>query len=230
MERCTPQRRLYWNMYWYVNMFSLSFLPSYLWLFPSIQQPCQVQPHATMCNISSEEMSGFPMGSGGQGRLSLHVSCCSVSFFQLSMSHVLELKVSETSTWLEEVGLCSIVVELCGNCAALSGSSQAGCRIPTLMALGKMLREGFDPSATGEIYERKNAFPGRYWGQVWFLFETKSHVSRCFCTLLSDVYLVWSTYIHLWSEALLRGVMLSVFGSHIHSFVLKSTPQRRLPI
>ena len=57
------------------------------------------------------------MGSGGQGRLSLHVSCCSVSFFQLSMSHVLALKVSETSTWLEEVGLCSIVVELCGNCA-----------------------------------------------------------------------------------------------------------------
>ena len=28
------------------------------------------------------------------------------------MSHVLELKVSETSTWLEEVGLCSIVVGL----------------------------------------------------------------------------------------------------------------------
>ena len=28
----------------------------------------------------------------------------------------------------------------------------------TLMALGKMLREGFDPSAPGEIYERKNAF------------------------------------------------------------------------
>ena len=89
MERCTPQRRLYWNIYWYVKMFSFSFLPSYLWLFPSIQQPCQVQPHATMCNIPSEEMSGFPMGSGGQGRLSLHVSCCSVSFFQLSMSHVL---------------------------------------------------------------------------------------------------------------------------------------------
>ena len=97
------------------------------------------------------------MGSGGQGRLSLHVSCCSVSFFQLSMSHVLEL-VSETSTWLEEVGLCSIVVELCGNYAALSGSSQAVCRMPTLMALGKMLREGFDPSAPAEIYKRKNAF------------------------------------------------------------------------
>ena len=79
-------------------------------------------------SISSEEMSGFPMGSGGQGRLSLHVSCCSVSFFQLSMSYVLELKVSETSTWLEEVGLCSILVELCGNCAALSGSSQAGVK------------------------------------------------------------------------------------------------------
>ena len=91
------------------------------------------------------------MGSGGQGRLSLHVSCCSVSFFQLSMSHVLELKVSETSTWLEKVGLCSIVVELCGICAALSGSSQAGCRMPTLMALGKMLREGFDPSAPGDL-------------------------------------------------------------------------------
>ena len=30
--------------------------------------------------------------------------------------------------------------------------------MPTLMALGKMLREGFDPSAPGEIYERKNAF------------------------------------------------------------------------
>ena len=74
---------------------------------------CATSPQS---NISSEEMSGFPMGSGGQGRLSLHVSCCSVSFFQLSMSHVLELKVSETSTWLEEVGLCSIVVELCGNC------------------------------------------------------------------------------------------------------------------
>ena len=78
-----------------------------------------------LCATSPQsEMSGFPMGSGGQGRLSLHVSCCSVSFFQLSMSHVLEL-VSETSTWLEEVGLCSIVVELCGNCAALSGSRQA---------------------------------------------------------------------------------------------------------
>ena len=116
MDRCTPQRS------------DLSFLPSYLWLFPSIQQPCQVQPHATMCSIFSEEMSGFPMGSGGQGRLSLHVSCCSVSFFQLSMSHVLELKVSETCSWLEKVGLCSILVELCGNCAALSGSSQAGVK------------------------------------------------------------------------------------------------------
>ena len=31
------------------------------------------------------------------------------------MSHVLELKVSETSTWLEEVGLCSILVKLCGS-------------------------------------------------------------------------------------------------------------------
>ena len=70
----------------------------------------------------------------------------------------ISMKVSETSTWLEEVGLCSIVVELCGNCAALSGSSQAVCRMPTLMALGKMLREGSDPSAPGEIYERKNAF------------------------------------------------------------------------
>ena len=82
-----------------------------------------------LCATSPQsEMSGFPMGSGGQGRLSLHVSCCSVSFFQLSMSHVLELQVSETSTWLEEVGLCSILVELCGNCAALSGSSQAGVK------------------------------------------------------------------------------------------------------
>ena len=27
------------------------------------------------------------------------------------MSHVLELKVSETCTWLEKVGLCSILVE-----------------------------------------------------------------------------------------------------------------------
>ena len=71
-----------------------------------------------LCATSPQsEMSGFPMGSGGQGRLSLHVSCCSVSFFQLSMSHELELKVSETSTWLEKVGLCSIVVELCGICA-----------------------------------------------------------------------------------------------------------------
>ena len=42
------------------------------------------------------------------------------------MSHVLELKESETCTWLQKVGLCSILVELCGNCAALSGSSQAG--------------------------------------------------------------------------------------------------------
>ena len=98
------------------------------------------------------------MGSGGQGRLSLHVSCCSVSFFQLLYVSCISMKVSETNTWLEEVGLCSIVVELCGNCAALSGSRQAVCRMPTLMALGKMLREGFDPSAPGEIHEGKNAF------------------------------------------------------------------------
>ena len=191
-------------------MFSLSFLPSYLWLFPSIQQPCQVQPHATMCNISSEEMSGFPMGSGGQGRLSLHVSCCSVSFFQLSMSHVLELKVSETSTWLEEVGLCSILVELCGNCAALSGSSQAGVKCQHWWLWERCLGKDSTKCSSWDLWEEE-CLRGRDWGQVWFLFETKSHVSRCFCTLLSDVYLVWSTYIHLWSEALLRGVMLSVF-------------------
>ena len=54
--------------------------------------------------------------------------------------------------------MCSIVLELCGNPAALSGSSLRNCRVPTLMALGKMLREGFDPSAPAEIYERKDAF------------------------------------------------------------------------
>ena len=136
------------------------------------------------------------MGSGGQGRLSLQVSCCSVSFCSVVYVSCISMKVSETSTWLEEVGLCSIVVELCGNCTALSGSSQAVCRMPTLMALGKMLREGFDPSAPGEIYERKNAFLEDTEARSFF-FETKSHVSRCVCTLLSDVYLVWSTYIHL---------------------------------
>ena len=162
-------------------MFSFSFLPSYLWLCPSIQQPCQVQPHATMCNISSEEMSGFPMGSGGQGRLSLHVSCCSVSFFQLSMSHVLELKVSETSTWLEEVGLCSIVVELCGNCMLFLAPAPRASSVSLAMAMA--------------MFSLSASFPNAFLEEARsFFFETKSDVSS---TLLSDVYLVWSTYIHL---------------------------------
>ena len=147
-----------------------------------------------LCATSPQsEMSGFPMGSGGQGRLSLHVSCCSVSFFQLSMSHELELKVSETSTWLEKVGLCSIVVELCGICAALSGSSQAGCRMPTLMALGKMLREGFDPSAPGEIYERKNAF----------VEETEARSGFC----LKQSLMSQGVFVHF-------SVMFTLFGPH----------------
>ena len=76
--------------------------------------------------------------------------------------------------------------------------AQAVCRMPTLMANGKDA-QGKDStlSAPGEIYERKNAFLEDTEARSGFCFETKSHVSRCFCTLLSDVYLVWSTYIHL---------------------------------
>ena len=107
------------------------------------------------------------------------------------MSHVLELKVSETSTWLEEVGLCSIVVELCGNYAALSGSSQAVCRMPTLMALGKMLREGFDPSAPAEI--RKNAF----------VEETEARFGFC----LKQSLMSQGVFVH-------SLVMFTLFGPH----------------
>ena len=62
-----------------------------------------------LCAASPQRrtLSGVPMGSCGQclGRLGLHASCCSVSIFLLSMSHELELEVSETNTWLEEVEL-----------------------------------------------------------------------------------------------------------------------------
>ena len=105
----------------------------------------------------------------------------------------ISMKVSETSTWLEEVGLCSIVVELCGICAALSGSSQASCRMPTLMALGKMLREGFDPSAPGEIYERKNAF----------LEDTEARSGFC----LKHSLMSQGVFVH-------SSVMFTLFGPH----------------
>ena len=185
-------------------MFSLSFLPSYLWLFPSIQQPCQVQPHATMCNISSEEMSGFPMGSGGQGRLSLHVSCCSVSFFQLSMSHVLELKVSETSTWLEEVGLCSILVELCANCAALSGSSQAGVKCQHWWLWERCL--GKDSTQVLQLRSMRGRMPS--WKR-----------------LRPGLVFVWNKVsclkVFLYTPQWCLPCLV-----HIHSFVIRSTPQR----
>ena len=150
-----------------------------------------------MCNMSSEEMSGFPMGSGGQGRLSLHVSCCSVSFFQLLYVSCISMKVSEANTWLEEVGLCSIVVELCGNCAALSGSRQAvvECQRWWLWerCLGKDSTQAPQVSSMrGKMPSWKRLRPGLVF--VW-----------------NKVYLVWSTYIRLWSEVLFRGVMLSVF-------------------
>ena len=114
------------------------------------------------------------------------------------------MKVSETSTWLEEVGLCSIVVELCGNYAALSGSSQAVCRMPTLMALGKMLREGFDPSAPAEIYKRKNAF----------LEDTEARSGFC----LKQSLMSQGVFVH-------SSVMFTLFGPHT-SFVIRSAPQR----
>ena len=65
------------------------------------------------------------------------------------------------------------------------------------MALGKMLREGFDPSAPGEIYERKNAFVEETEARSGFCLKQSLMSQGVFCTLLSDVYLVWSTYIHL---------------------------------
>ena len=172
-------------------------------------------------------MSGFPMGSGGQGRLSLHVSCCSVSFFQLSMSHVLEL-VSETSTWLEEVGLCSIVVELCGNYAALSGSSQAVCRMP-LMALGKMLREGFDPSAPAEIYKRKNAFLEDTEARSGFCLK-QSLMSQGVFVHSSVMFTLFGPHTFICDQKHSSEEWCSVFFAHIYILVLKSTPQRRLPI
>ena len=64
----------------------------YCFLLSSSHARCSPMP---LCAPSPQRrrLSGFPIGSGGQCivRFSLHVSCCSVSFFQLSMSHVLDL-------------------------------------------------------------------------------------------------------------------------------------------
>ena len=71
--------------------------------------------------------------------------------------------------------------------------------MPTLMALGKMLREGFGPSAPAEIYERKNAFVEVEEAEARSGFCLKqSLMSQGVFVHFSVMFtLVWSTYIHL---------------------------------
>ena len=65
--------------------------------------------------------------------------------------------------------------------------------MPTLMALGKMLREGFDPSAPAEIYERKNAF----------VEETEARSGFC----LKQSLMSQGVFVH-------SSVMFTLFGPH----------------
>ena len=109
--------------------------------------------------------------------------------------------------------MCSIVLELCGNSAALSGSSLGNCRMPTLMALGKMLREGFDPSAPAEIYERENAFLE----EAKSGFSVKQNLmSQCVCVHINSF---------VSKNIPQRGDAQCIFH-HIDSFVSNGAPQR----
>ena len=76
--------------------------------------------------------------------------------------------------------------------------------MPTLMALGKMLREGFDPSAPAEIYERKNAFVEGTEARSGFCLKQSLMSQGVFLHFSVMFTLVWSTYIHLYLKAILR--------------------------
>ena len=151
-----------------------------------------------LCAASPQRrtLSGFPMGSGGQclGRLGLHASCCSVSFFSFVYVSS-ELEVSETNTWLE-VGKGWTCVALFLNCVETlqlflvpsfevwNGNTDGSWKD----ALGGLWSLGaFDPA--------KECVSGRDSGHVWVLFETNSHIPWFF----------WFTDIHVCQKALLRG-------------------------
>ena len=91
--------------------------------------------------------------------------------------------------------MCSIVVELYVETVQLflAPAIASSCRMPTLMALGKVLREGFDPSAPAEIYERKNAF----------LEDTEARSGFC----LKQSLMSQGVFVH-------SSVMFTLFGPH----------------
>ena len=103
--------------------------------------------------------------------------------------------------------MCSIVVELCGNCATLSGSSH--CKQlsdANTDGFGKdAYREGFDPSAPAEIYERKNAF----------LEGTEARSGFC----LKQSLMSQGVFVH-------SSVMFTLFGPHTFICDQKHPPQR----
>ena len=118
--------------YWYeYNMFPLSFLPSYMLLFPSIQQPCQVQPHATMCTISSEEkIVWIPNWFWWTVYSQVQCACFMLQCLIFSVVYVSCIRIEYQKQILgwKRLNLCSIVLELCGIPAALSGSSLKNCQ------------------------------------------------------------------------------------------------------
>ena len=94
--------------------------------------------------------------------------------------------------------------------------------MPTLMALGKMLREGFDPSAPGEIYERKNAFVEETEARSGFCLK-QSLMSQGVFVHSSVMFTLFGPHTFICDQKHSSEESCSVFFcSHIHSFVFKS--------